>query len=117
MEEVENMLQNMQLQQVDKWNYDPHHVISKRRVEISYARYTHESRPEIEKLANGGKHEAKTRMEIETPHPIEKGLKRGVEEIIDLDDETSHSLKKTKLHGEVKESEPLVGSSSTAARF
>jgi len=117
MEEVNKMLQDMQFQQGDKWSYDPHQDVSKRRVDNSYAPYIHESRIEIEKMANGGQSQAPKGMEFETPHYEEKGFKRGIEEVIDLDDETSHSSKISKLHGKEKESEPLVEISSSVIGF
>jgi len=55
-------------------------------------------------------------MEVET-HPVEKGLKIGFEDIIELDDEATQTYKKLKMHEKVKESEPLVGSSSIATSF
>lgn len=51
-------------------------------------------------------------MQVETPHPTKKGFKRGIEEVIDLDDYSSHSSKKSKLYRNEKESEHLVESSS-----
>ncbi len=44
----------MDLQLGEKYAYDPHHIISNRRVENSYAPFIHEAKLEIHKLANGG---------------------------------------------------------------
>jgi len=92
MEEVENILKRIPLQLGEKWSYDPHHIISNKRVENSYAPYTHESHPEIEKLENGGQIRAQGGIEIETPDPIEKGLKRGSGDIIDLESEAGQGF-------------------------
>ena len=52
--EANQILEDMHLLLGEKWAYDPHQVISKRRVENGYSAFTHESKPEIEKLANKG---------------------------------------------------------------
>lgn len=56
-------------------------------------------------------------MQVETPNPIEKGLKKWIIYVIDLDDETSLNSKKSKLHTKEKESEPLVEISSSRGGF
>ena len=53
-DEVNMMLDGMHLLLGDKWAYDPHKVISNRRIENGYSKFVHESRPDIEKLANKG---------------------------------------------------------------
>lgn len=60
-------------------------------MENSYAPYIHESRSDVEKLENGGKTGAQGGIEIETPHPTEKGQKRCNEEILDLKGKTYQS--------------------------
>lgn len=96
-EEVQILLEDMDLQLSEKWAYDPHYIISKRRVENSYAPFIHEAKLEIEKLANGGQSTSLGDMEIENPHRSEKILKRGSEDVIDLEEETERSSKKTNL--------------------
>lgn len=54
MGEVHKIMENMNLQLTKKWEHDPHHIISNRRVENAYASYVHESRLDVEKLENGG---------------------------------------------------------------
>jgi len=36
----------------ERWAYEPHKVISNRRVENGYSAFIHDSKPEIENLAN-----------------------------------------------------------------
>lgn len=86
----------MCLLQVVEWAYDTHQIISKRRIENGYSVFVHESRPETEKLANGGLQNTHG-IEIETPSITEKGVKRSREEVIDLDEEESEPAKMTKL--------------------
>ena len=100
--EVKKALEDMNLQLGEKWAYYPHHIISNKRVENSYAPYVHEPRPYVEKLANGGHTSLSRGVEIETPHQSENNLKRGSEDVIDLEDETDKSTKRVKLsEGEV----------------
>lgn len=114
---MEKILKDMQLQQDDKWFYDPHHIIYKRILENSYAPYIHEPWLDIEKLANGGKTRAQEKMDIETQHPIKKGLNRGSEEIIDLEGDTNQISKNPNFLEKEKEPEPLARSSSAAMGF
>lgn len=86
MEEIDKMIQDIYFKKGYKWSYDPHKIISRRKVKNSYSPYIHESRPEIEKLANGGQFEAQKGMKVETPHLTEKGFKKEIEEVIDLDE-------------------------------
>lgn len=80
-----------------KWHYDPHQVISKRRLEISCALYNvHESNLKIEKLVSYGLVETQESMEVETPLLTKKGLKRTIVDIIDLDGERNQGSKKEK---------------------
>lgn len=53
-QEVERLLNDMCLLQVVEWAYDPHQVISKRRMENGYSTFVHESRLETEKMENEG---------------------------------------------------------------
>ena len=71
------MLTHMHLSLEGKWAYNPYHVISNHRVKNGYSAFVHESRPEMEKLQNGGNNYVSEKMEVENPHPIEKGLKIG----------------------------------------
>ena len=48
------MLENMHFLLGEKWAYDPHKLISNRRVENGYSSFVHDNKPEIEKLANKG---------------------------------------------------------------
>ena len=89
-QEVEKLLGDMCLLQVVEWAYDPHQIISKRRLENGYSTIVHENRSEIEKMANGGPQNTKG-AEIETPSISENGSKRAREEIIDLDEEESEA--------------------------
>lgn len=93
------MLQAMNFQQGEKHCYDPHQIISKRRLEISCAPYRHEPNLELEKLANGGLVETQGIMEVETPLHTEKGLKRGLVDVIDLEGESSQSSKNQRTQG------------------
>jgi len=52
----------------EKWAYDPHHIISNRRMENAYSPFIHEARPEVEKLANGEHTSLIGGVEIETAH-------------------------------------------------
>ena len=47
-------MNDMCLLQVVERAYDPNQIISKIRLENGYSAFVHESRPKIEKLANGG---------------------------------------------------------------
>jgi len=71
---------------VVEWAYDPHQIISKRRLENGYSAFVHESKIETEKLENGGLENSQG-IEIETPSITEKWVKRVREEVIDLEDE------------------------------
>ena len=53
-DEVTRMLDEMHLLLGEKWAYDPHSVISNRRIENEYLAFIHESKPDIEKMANKG---------------------------------------------------------------
>ena len=90
------MLNDMCLLQVVEWAYDPHQIISKRRLENGYSTFVHESRPETEKLANRGLKNTQ-RKDMETLSITKKGVKRVREEVIDLDEEESEATKRTKL--------------------
>lgn len=46
------MIKEFGFEKGEKWKYDPHHIISNKRLEISFASYIHESRLEIEKMEN-----------------------------------------------------------------
>ena len=50
--EANRMLENMHLLLGEKWAYDLHKVISNKRVENGYSAFIHDSRTEVEKLAN-----------------------------------------------------------------
>lgn len=104
-QEVEKLLNDMCLLQVVEWAYDPHQIISKRRLENGYSAFVHESRPETEKLANGGLQNTRG-TEIETHSITEKGFKRVREEIMDLDEEESEAAKRTKLQDAMSSAQP-----------
>ena len=53
-DEVSKMLEETHLLLGEKWSYDPHGVISQRRIENRYSVFSHVSRPDQEKLANLG---------------------------------------------------------------
>lgn len=53
-DEVTKMLDEMHLLLGEKWAYDPHSVISNRRIENGYSTFIHESIPDIEKMASKG---------------------------------------------------------------
>lgn len=80
------LLNDMFLVQVVEWAYDPHQVISKRRMENGYLTFLHESRQETKKMENEGL-QVTQGTEIETPGILEKGAKRDRENVIDLDEE------------------------------
>ena len=46
------MLEDMHLLLSEKWAYDPHKVISNKRVENGYFAFIHDNKPALEKLAN-----------------------------------------------------------------
>lgn len=70
----------------EKWAYDPHHIISNKIVENAYAPYVHESRSDVEKIENGGQTMLLGGMEVELPLLSENNLKRGNEDVIDLEE-------------------------------
>ena len=85
-EEVSKILEGTQLLLGEKWPYDPHGIISQKRVENGYVAFNHVSKPDLEKLANpGGSSSSKT--SIQTPAILERMSKRGREDVIDIDDE------------------------------
>ena len=96
-EEAQKMLNDMHLLLEDKWAYDPYHVISNRRLENGYSPFVHESRLEVKKLENGGLISTSVQMEVENPHPTEKGHKRGREELFDLESDVENEAKKTEI--------------------
>ena len=50
--EASRMLEDMHLLLSEKWAYDPHQVISNRRVENGYSTFIHDNEPKLENLAN-----------------------------------------------------------------
>lgn len=71
----------------EKWQHDPHHIISNKGVEISYAPYIHESISKIEKIEiqetwPWGR--VQQRMDVETLMVKGKSVKRTSPEQIDV---------------------------------
>ena len=95
--EVHKFLEGMNLQLGEKLAYESHHIISNRRVKNSYAPYVHEAWPNVEKLANGRQTSLLGGLEIGTPHQSDKNLKRGSEDVIELEEETYRNAKRVKL--------------------
>ena len=95
-EEVTKLLEETHMLLGEKWAYDPHGVISQRRIENGYSAFIHESRPEQEKVANKGEISS-VNTSIQTPVITEKTNKRGKEVVIDLDDEVTRGEKRTKF--------------------
>lgn len=94
LEAAQKMLTDMHLSVEGKWAYDPYDVISNQRVENVYYPFFHESRPKMEKVENGGHISASVQMEVETPHPTEKGLKRGRDKLNCLENDVGNEDKK-----------------------
>ena len=53
-DEVSKILEETHLLLGENWSYDPHGVISQRRIENGYSAFSHVKRPDQEKLANPG---------------------------------------------------------------
>ena len=85
-DDVNMMLDGIQLQLGDKWAYDPHKVISNRRIENGYSTFVHESRLDIEKLEIKGFLGSAT-SNIQTPVISKKSSKRIKEAVVDSEDE------------------------------
>jgi hypothetical protein len=49
---VQRMLDALDLNHGKPWKYDPHQIISKRRIQLGLGPYLHQPNPELEKLAN-----------------------------------------------------------------
>ena len=95
-EEVSKILEETQLLLGEKWAYDPHGIISQKRVENGYAALTHVSKPDLEKLANPGG-PSSSRINIQTPAILERMRKRGRDDVIEIDEEEPREDKRTKL--------------------
>ena len=95
-DEVSKMLEGTQLLLGEKWPYDPHGIISQKRVENGYAAFSHVSKPDIEKLANPGETSA-SKTSIQTPAIMERASKRSREDVIEIDNEEPREEKRTKL--------------------
>jgi hypothetical protein len=52
LQDVEKLLQEMGFQQGEMWIYDPHSIISTRRIGFGSIPYQHQSKPQLELLAN-----------------------------------------------------------------
>ena len=48
----ESMLKDLNMEHEEKWHYDPHHIISQKRILSGFIPYTHQSDPKIEKVEN-----------------------------------------------------------------
>ena len=70
-DEVTKMLDEMHMMLGESWAYDPHSVISNRRIENGYSAFIHESRPNLEKIASKGVMSS-TGSNIHTPIISEK---------------------------------------------
>ena len=87
------MLDEMHMLLGEIWAYDPHSVISNRRIENGYSTFIHESRPDLEKIASRGVISL-AGSNIQTPIISEKSNKRSKETMIDLDDEEQGANKR-----------------------
>ena len=67
-DEVSKMLEETHLILGEKWSYDPHGVISQRRIENGYSAFSHVSRPDQKKLANLGEINASKMSKIGRAH-------------------------------------------------
>ena len=98
--EANQMLESMHLLLGEKWAYDPHKVISNTRVENGYSAFVHDSKPEIEKLANKG-FAGSCSTSIKTPIISERVSKRSKEKAFDYEDEEQRAEKRSKLTKEI----------------
>ena len=90
------MLEETHLLLGEKCSYDPHRVISQRRIENVYSTFSHVSRPDQEKLANPGEINT-SKTSIQTPVITERANKRGRDDVVEVDDEEPREEKRTKL--------------------
>lgn len=104
-DEVNMMLDGIHLLLGDKWAYDPHPVISNRRIENGYSLFVHESRSDIMKLPNIG-FEGSISSNIQTPLISEKLSKRSKEVVVDSEDEEKRAEKITKLIEDIIGAQP-----------
>ena len=77
--QVEEIMEEFGFDQGEKWKYDPYHIISNKRGEISYAPYIHESNPKLEKMESQETWSGIKMQQIiyvQTPIVREKILKR-----------------------------------------
>lgn len=81
----------------DKWRYDPHRVVSNRRMEITYAPYIHEAKTKLENMANQEVEEKQQKMDVESPMPKKISLKRNSPKQMYIDMESFQLQKKTKV--------------------
>ena len=95
-DEVSKLLEETHMLLGEKWSYDPHGVISKRRTENGYSTFNHEGRPEQEKMENLGE-VSSVKTSIQTPIITEKTNKRSKDTVVDLDDEEPRGEKRTKF--------------------
>ena len=95
-DEVSKKLEETHLLLGEKWPYDPHIVISQRRIENGYSAFSHVSRPDQEKLENPGESNT-SKMSIQTPVITERANKRGRDDVVEVDDEEPRKEKRIKL--------------------
>jgi hypothetical protein len=117
---AESMLQGLNLEQGETWQYDPFGIISSKRQEFQLTSYEHHRKPQVEQIMNlyswkdvqkilQGKIQNVSQVSqtvvIDTPQQQEKSFKRSfLEELqVVLESEDEHSRKKQRIEGNTEE--------------